>query len=168
MKKKTVVILSVVVLGMVMMSCSTFYGEQASEEDRFMQIVKDYPDISHNELFVMVNTWFVSTFNSAESVIEYSDKEAGRVMGKYTFEYMDTLNTYRVRTTISVDVKDGKTRLMMEDPMVMLVYSGWTGERGTYGYQPLTAKAGVEKARNEWMNLAASMDSVLSEGKSDW
>ncbi|WP_289024337.1 DUF4468 domain-containing protein [uncultured Salegentibacter sp.] len=36
-----------------------------------------------NELYVKANNWMVENFNSAKSVIQFSDKEEGIVTGKY-------------------------------------------------------------------------------------
>jgi hypothetical protein len=36
-----------------------------------------------NDLFVMANSWMVKTFNSPQDVIQYNDKEAGIIKGKF-------------------------------------------------------------------------------------
>ncbi|WP_107822016.1 DUF4468 domain-containing protein [Mangrovibacterium marinum] len=36
-----------------------------------------------DELYVKANEWMVRSFNNAKSVIQFQDKEAGKIMGKY-------------------------------------------------------------------------------------
>ena len=43
---------------------------------------------SKNEVYVKANLWLVDIFNSAKSVIQFSDKEAGIIKGKYVLYYI--------------------------------------------------------------------------------
>jgi hypothetical protein len=76
-------------------------------------IVMVFDDISgtKSKLFVKANEWMVSIFKDATSVIEFSDKEEGVIIGKYlmygTFGTIDT----RVYSKIDIRVKDDRARI---------------------------------------------------------
>ena len=75
--------------------------------------------------YVNANEWMVEAFNNAESVIQFTDKEAGIVKGKYTvfsgnsgrlvhygYGITNTVGAYEgVKATITVRVKDSLARL---------------------------------------------------------
>jgi len=66
-----------------------------------------------NELYIRANTWMVETFNNAESVIQFSDKENGIVTGKYimTTIITSTTTSHGVYSMIKIQVKDGAARI---------------------------------------------------------
>jgi hypothetical protein len=78
-----------VLLSAFLYACGTMMGAKAPEEARRFEKVIDVPGFSKSDLYVKANAWFVETFNSAESVIEFQDKEAGKIMGKYVFSYYE-------------------------------------------------------------------------------
>ena len=151
-----------------MTSCASMMGEKAAPELRKYENVVEVDSVLKDDLYVSVNSWFVETFNSAESVIEYQDKEAGKVMGKYVFNYTEGIYFYSVKQTISIDVKDNRYRIVINDP-----YFKTTGDalNGTYPerreYRILDTMAGVTKARSEWLKLEESLTSYLGN-TSDW
>jgi len=79
-----VYILSFLILFLVN-SCATT-NVSVPLADNYEQII-EVPGASKEELYSRVNSWFVETFNSAESIIEFQDKEIGKVMGKYVWSY---------------------------------------------------------------------------------
>jgi hypothetical protein len=81
-KKILSVLFSVVLLGLA--ACATTTGAVVPQID-YSEII-DVPGVSKDDLFVKTNLWAVGYFNKAESVIEYSDKEAGIISGKFIGE----------------------------------------------------------------------------------
>ena len=69
MKNKLLIIVMVVVA--LLSGCATTSTENVVDE---MSIVVEIPNKTADELFVLANSWAVDTFNSAEAVIEFSDK----------------------------------------------------------------------------------------------
>ena len=57
-----------------------------------------------NELYVRANEWFVNTFKSAKDVIQLSDKEAGKIIGKGVF----STGLFTIHFTVEIQTKDGK------------------------------------------------------------
>lgn len=70
---------------------------------------------SKNELFVLANNWMIHTFNNAESVIQFSDKESGTITGKYLMGIVSAANEYgpgqKAMAIINIQIKDGACKL---------------------------------------------------------
>lgn len=82
--------------------------------------------ISQNKLFVLINEWFASTYNDANSVIQMSDKEAGVIIGKGLITIPVSVSVdakaigvtsvssqYNQNYTLKVDIKDNKYRYQL-------------------------------------------------------
>jgi len=76
---------------------------------------------SKNDLFVKANNWMVEIFKDSKSVIQFSDKEAGVVTGRYLFK--DFGNKYvlgervdfgQIYAIIKLQVKDGATKITID------------------------------------------------------
>ncbi|MDO5481644.1 MAG: DUF4468 domain-containing protein [Bacteroidaceae bacterium] len=74
------------------------------------------------QLYVLINYWYTSTFNSGKAVIQLNDKDAGVIIGK---GYIDGIashvggsNSYKINLTpiIKTDIKEGKIRVTYTVP----------------------------------------------------
>jgi len=125
------------------------------EQARTVEII-DCQDIEKDRLFVLANSWAVDAFVSAESVIEFSDKEAGIIKGKYTISFWGDIQSYYVRSTLTIEVKDGAARITIADPY----YRGedWTS------YSPMKSAASFNKnCLPKYLNLIASFKKAMQE-----
>jgi len=135
--------------------------------------VKDYEKIieieglSKDQLYIKTNEWFVEAFNSAESVIEFQDKEAGKIIGKYVVQITQGLYFYNIKQTISIDVKDNKVRMVVKDPYEKATGSTLGGAQYNNNYSPLSSQKRLSTIRLEWDLLSESLTQRLSE-KTDW
>lgn len=86
-------------------------------------IEKVFEDIigSKTDLYVKSNEWMVKNFHDATSVIEFSDKEEGVLIGKYLlFGSISNIGLYgaqmdsRIYCKIDIRVKDNKARISIE------------------------------------------------------
>lgn len=71
--------------------------------------------------YIMANEWMVESFNNAESVIQFSDKDAGIVKGKYVLHftpavYAGYLSTPEVKNgaIITIKVKDSVAKITID------------------------------------------------------
>ena len=109
----------VLVVFCILTSCaSTNYKEiDEYDLDPITQVV-EVPDVGSNDLYVRANTWMVDVFKSSEGVIQFSDKDAGVIKGKFSTlidgQGLNATKTYQVNITITIEVKDGKTRIQLE------------------------------------------------------
>jgi hypothetical protein len=89
-------------------------------------IVKVYEvNSSKDLLFINANRWMVSVFKDAKSVIQYSDKTEGVLMGKYLLNYNSYSMQY-VYAIIEIKVKDRKARISVTP-------DNWTYSQYNYG-----------------------------------
>lgn len=167
--KTKISILVIILLSVIFFSsCGIMAGTKASPEMMTFEKIIDIPGKEKNELYINANSWFVENFNSAESVIEFQDKESGKIMGKYVYTYNEGMYYHTVRQVISIDLKDEKVRITIKEP-----YFKTTGDvmNGTYtsnvSYKPLVYQKGLERAHQEWNELAESLVSSL-KSSSDW
>jgi hypothetical protein len=81
--------------------------------------VKVYENIDGDkqQLYLRANDWMVSMFNDAESVVQYSDKEEGVIIGRYLFHgginsgFYGMSVDYRIFAKINITLKDGRARI---------------------------------------------------------
>ena len=87
-----------------------------------------------DQLYVILNYWFTSTFNDANSAIKLNDKELGTIIANGFVEgiaqHTGGSNHYNVsiRPVIKCDIKDGKIRVTYSVPyysVFKLVGGGW-------------------------------------------
>ena len=159
------VLFSILLSIIALFGCGTIMGSAASEDQRRFEKIIDVPNVSKNDLYIKVNSWFVETFNSAESVIEFQDKEAGKIMGKYVYTYSEGVYTHAVRQTLSIDIKDGRIKMVINDPYFKTTSGmGQTYYNAQYG--PLKTQAGIDRARKEWYSLSFSLEDYLNKNSS--
>lgn len=121
---------------------------------------------SKNDLFVKANQWMVKTFNNAESVIQFTDKESGTITGKYMLKQTYSVgNNYQyvpnggIFAVINIDIKDNKARITItpedyrtpsqhNDPALI--------------YKEETARADIDQLIQEFS------ESIKQESDKDW
>jgi hypothetical protein len=113
---KKIIISSLLCSSMVLSSCFGAYQTVYFTEAEAVSRVIDNLGASKSELFIRANDWMVTNFNDASSVIEFSDKESGTLIGKYKLfgtvksgSYGTTVDT-RVYAKIDIRIKDNKVK----------------------------------------------------------
>ena len=87
----------------------------------YTQVV-EAPGKTKEQLYVLINYWYTSTFTSGKEVIQLNDKEAGVIIGKGFVEGIAThaggTNSYKVDLCpiIKTDIKEGKIRITYTVP----------------------------------------------------
>lgn len=113
MKKNNLILLLIV--GLLMISCAA----PVLMESPPMVSLNIENEFDKNSNFIKANEWMVSTFNDAESVIQFTDKEAGIVKGKYAIRVGKPATSYtpEIETfyaIITVRVKSNASRIEIE------------------------------------------------------
>lgn len=156
LKKQISYGIALALLAIIINSCAPL--KTIMIEEPFIKVYDDL-EASQNELFLKANEWMVATFKDAESVIQYSDKEEGTLLGKYLMFgeirqglYNVTTDT-RIYAKIDIRVKDNKARISIE-PMEPWKYdpSGMT----IYGFSKEDAIAEMEALANNLHNALKS------------
>ena len=100
--------------------------------------------------YVRANEWMVETFNNAESVIQFTDKEEGIVKGKYYITsivpvasgYYVAGATSKINAIITIRVKDNAAKITVDGTANK--YSTHTAYGITTGYSPRQFDAQAE------------------------
>lgn len=159
--------LSALPLLLVLTSCVTV--PDVPLNDHYEQVI-EVPGSSKDILYAATNAWFVERFNSAESVIQFQDKKAGRVMGKYRFP-----GSFMYRTLVSVDVRDDAARIKFYDLSYwdVSILSGqgqwkWVSSLNAKSRHYYLSRDVIPK----WHKMAASFETRLKESRlkesDDW
>jgi hypothetical protein len=132
-----------------------------SEPLAFSEVV-DVTNVSQTELFTRANIWFVNTFNNAESVIEFSDKDSGVIVGKYLMRQRYRGYPAQIITIIRVEIREERYRISFTDPQ-------WDfSDLRTAKYQPVDTEELAAQIIPEWNKLAESLKIVMISTESDW
>lgn len=87
--------------------------------------VVDAPGLTKDEIYVDINSWMVEFFASRESVVQFQDKESGKVVIKFS-HYFGEDETKR-NFVLDFETRDNVFRIMMK------------GVVGTYEYTDETS-----------------------------
>lgn len=119
-----------------------------------------------NDLYVRANKWMVENFNNAKSVIQFSDKEAGVVAGKYLIGTVGSMGTglassyvgptKDVFAIITIDVKDNAAKITLTPETFQLVESG---QLKNYGLTEETMKSQLKSLTNSFENYMKTTSS---------
>lgn len=149
------------ILLLLFTGCAAY--QKISYSEPFSKVYEDLPG-DRNQLFVKANEWMIKTFTSAESVVEFSDKEEGVLMGKYLMFGETRTGMYgvssdtRVYAKIDIRIKDQRAMLTIE-PM------------GEWYYDPSgfsIYKFGKDQCLQEMERLSESLHTSLMAKQIDF
>jgi hypothetical protein len=118
LNRKNAILASIIIL---LSGCSTVKYSFVDVEP-YKRIIT-VQDKSKTELYILANCWLVEAFVSAEAVIQFQDREAGKIIGKCTLTpptvsktpgqllFSPPVKTYTIRCVISVDCKDNAVKI---------------------------------------------------------
>ena len=162
---KTVTIFSFVFF--VISTCAS--QTETSVPEKYFEKIIDVPNVSKNDIYIKANAWFAEYFNSAGSVIEFSDKDAGKIMGNFVFTYTQSLEPWIVKQIISVDIKENRVRFRISDPYVKhnsnnppMIY------RKYRNYQSVSDKKTLERVEKKWEEIYLTFNKYLEKDDDNW
>jgi hypothetical protein len=131
-------------------------------------IVKIY-DVNgtKDELFINANRWMISTFKDARSIIQYSDKTEGILIGKYLLfykpavppsAYIGEIPEVTIYAIIELTVKDNKARISISP-------DSWNDRQYNDGYSEPESMYSKEKAISDINNLCESFNKGVQAEK---
>lgn len=104
--------LAVIIISLILVSCGSTQTFPAPETvTKTLQLKSD-----HNSNYIKANEWMVENFGDAESVIQFTDKDAGIVKGKYSMYSGQAQSAYtpavgRYFSMITLRVKDNGAKI---------------------------------------------------------
>jgi PBP1b-binding outer membrane lipoprotein LpoB len=133
MKQSIKVSVLFLVITVFMSSCSITRLEIPTPEAETKNVETES---DNNSNFIKANEWMVQSFNDAKSVIQFKDKEAGIVKGKYllkagvnsTSPYVQSSPSFY--SIITIRVKDDLARIEINAPSGMFSFKVYGIETG--------------------------------------
>ena len=149
-------------------SCASIgYGEEIPLDERIEQRTIGIEAASRSDLFVRANSWAVDAFVSADSVIEFSDADAGLMKGKYVTYYQEGLYNVRVRATLTIELKDGAARVTIDNPMSQVVGDSLNGAYpDPRPYAPLDKREAYHLVQPSFLDLIESFEHSIRSSNS--
>lgn len=101
----------------------------------YVQVIQA-PGKTKNDLYILLNYWFTSTFNDANSVIKLNDKDLGTIIAQgyvsSIAQHIGGMSSYNVsiEPVIKCDIKDDKIRVTYTVPFYVIsktIGGGWVG-----------------------------------------
>lgn len=141
-------------LSFTFLSCKTTFLPKENFKQEL--IIKDLNE-SSKESYVKANTWMVDAFHNPESVIEFTDKESGTIIGKYLIqgsymaEFLVEVDT-RIYAKIDIRIKDNAAKILIIPTDNV----------------PITDKKQIEIINNKIISLIESFEYYMKNEKSDW
>jgi hypothetical protein len=105
-------------LSLIMMlalsSCASMQQSQVNPE-KISDL--EFEGRSKTELYTIANLWCVETFKSAQDVIQFADKDAGIISGKYIWKSMPIGygDPKYFMATITIKIYDGKINVSIKN-----------------------------------------------------
>ncbi|WFF39295.1 DUF4468 domain-containing protein [Moraxella nasibovis] len=108
------------VFGLSLVGCATTSGTVSEPMNTYQRIV-DVPNVKQDMVYEGSRQWVAKNFKSANSVIQYQDKETGSVIGKGNMSYPCSFlrcsggTSPVLQFTFQVDSKDNRARVSFSD-----------------------------------------------------
>ena len=108
------IIMKKTILGILFIASLNIY---AQENLKFEKVIQS-DSIAKSLLFTSINDWFATTYNSANDVIQMSDKDAGTIIGNGSMDYSKKGMSYGcysgyITYTIKVYVRENRFKVVL-------------------------------------------------------
>ena len=142
----------------------------AQENLKFEKVIKT-DSIGKSLLYATINDWFASTYNSANDVIQMSDKDAGIIIGNGSMSYSKKGMFYMcysgyLKYTIKVYVKDNRFKVVLTNFNHSVKVGNWPQcALGTLTTESVYATKGMSKKyhNNTWNDLKVTAEEYSNE-----
>lgn len=122
--------------------------------------------VSAGDLFERASQWIAKAYRSANAVIQYSNKEEGKIIAKGTWMEYSMLGMI-LEHTLTLEVKDGRLRYTFGDFTTLHTGGALGGYREPL--KPKSKKGGRSPFAKDSAKMAESLEKALMAGKvEDW
>ncbi|MBK5261807.1 MAG: DUF4468 domain-containing protein [Peptostreptococcaceae bacterium] len=163
-KKQIFIVVTILLVTVLFQSCATM--PQANQELLQMSKVLEVEGSSADDLFIKSNLWAVSAFNRADYVIQYQDKEAGVIKGKFSESIRTGLMGIAIvdiTTVMTIEIKSGKLRISFGD--VSAEFADYEFKRTG---KPILTDAIMEKVQLSWKAMVKDLEESLNAKTDSW
>lgn len=113
----------IIILLLLLLSSSVLFAKNLKPEEVKYQEIVEFPGMDANLLYEKAKSSLVNHFNSSKAVIQYEDKEQGRIRGRGWTQVTYALTPVNTWYTITIDVKDEKLRITFTDMRLPDIFS---------------------------------------------
>ena len=163
--RKTVALLIGIICIFLFASCASTETFAISSFTPIQKVI-EVPNVSSNDLFVRANNWMVNSFVNADSVIEYSDKDAGIIKGKFTNTLTYFGGTVRSTTIITIETKENKARISFGLASVNM-YNGYGVNQGSANNYTFGEK-NQQALRAIWESTINDFENAIKQEAINW
>lgn len=123
--------------------------QPATEEEMIVERVVQAPGHGKDEIFEYTKMWIAQNFRSAKAVLEYENKDAGRIIGngsmRYPCEGISCIGKgdWTLKFTMNVDIKDERFKISFTNLGVSWPYAP---QRAAYD-GPLTTSGSIKESK---------------------
>ena len=151
------------VVAITAIGCASMSYQKLPPEELVIQEVYELEGMSQKELFEKSMTWMAKAFKSAQDVIQYQDKEAGKIIGKgfMVVGYLAGM-PYDTYFTITLETKDNKARATIEDAYIQIV------TQGKISTSPIDNEYAMKYFKPQALKLLKDYAASLESSTSDW
>jgi hypothetical protein len=130
-----------------------FTGCGVLKQYSYTKVIK-VNNLTKNEIYANTNMWFINYFNSPQHVIQFQDKEEGKIGGKYHLYMAYHNGAYNYKNvTLLLDMKDEKIRFKCNF---------------LYKTTKLSNKAKIDLYNTNFDSLTNSLKNYLDESSVNW
>ena len=142
---------------LLLVSCAT--QQKLSYADIKYQEIIDLPGKNKSEIYESTLQSMASIFNSSKAVLQYQNKEDGKIIGKGITDVVYSFMPVETHFTITIDIKDEKIRITFTDMYTVLK---------TYGTTPLNYQSEIDSFSGSARNIINEIKRGMNQKKNDW
>ena len=165
------IMVMIAVLALLVISSCASVGAPATEEESRAQQVFDFEEKDKGHLYDLSNRWFVESFGDATAVIEYSNKESGTIMGKYTYNTSMVgplaMSVYDwMEVTIQLELRDERARMTILNPRIR---NNPTSASGSINWStPTRSQLDQADYQQHTQRMFISYEAYINQTQGDW
>lgn len=147
--------LNYLAIGLVIFcGCAGTYEKITPEQARFEKIYQT--NIPKDKIYEKCLQWIAQYFKSAKAVLEYQDKEAGKIIGNGTTNILNVMVEIPVTFTMEITIKEGKFRIVFDNLIAL-----W----GEYHNQPqpIQGTKNVEDIHAKFADMCERLNDFINK-----
>ena len=142
----------------------------ASQEELVISRVLNIPGKSKAILYRRAKIWIAQNYNSANDVIQYSDRQSGTIICRGSMKLfrksaLGPVDVGYLSYTLTINIKDSKLRMIFDHFYSYIAPSG--PPYNVAGGKQIPLKMDMEYAKPRIENLVASLKAFLSGSKNE-
>jgi hypothetical protein len=152
-------LLFIAVVGCFFIGCAGTYENITPEQARFEKVFET--TVPKDKVYDKCMQWISHNFKSAKAVIEYQDKDAGKIIGNGSTSFTRSIVEIPLTFTMEISIKDGKYRLVFDNLIAL-----W----GEYhnNPRPIQGTATVAQVHAKFAAMCDNLNAYVNKADDNW